>query len=285
MRTKLLALFLLMSALCAADVIRLKNGKKIIGDNVREKGDKVEYNVGDATYAVSKSAVQAVDKMDGFNGHKTRCAENPPKPRPEPNHSVKQIPLKTEFLCKQLGYKFSSAGISPPMWQERCAQVLDGGGPNLKALEEIENECNNELSAAAYYLAGNFDHTALNEEGAAAHLKIAMEYNPDNPEILLLYTEVLMKLGRYGDSVPVAERLANRMGSEALVILGRAYYLAGMKDQAMQAWRLYVAARGGYGSVDGYASEAESFLRMREYQTMQQQSYGYSYYYRRPVIK
>src|SRR4029077_2077115 len=51
---------LLAILLCAlscgtlADTIHLKNGRTIAADVVREKGERVEYDVGDDTYAIPK---------------------------------------------------------------------------------------------------------------------------------------------------------------------------------------------------------------------------------------
>ena len=44
-----------------ADTIILKNGRKILADTVRENGTKVEYTVGEDTYAISKSSVERID--------------------------------------------------------------------------------------------------------------------------------------------------------------------------------------------------------------------------------
>lgn len=59
-----LALAILMCALpcCAsADTIYLKNGRSIVADVVREKGDRVEYDIGDDSYAIPKSSVDHVE--------------------------------------------------------------------------------------------------------------------------------------------------------------------------------------------------------------------------------
>src|SRR5262249_19157400 len=45
----------------AGETIGLKNGRKIFADTVRENGMRVEYTVGEDTYAISKSSVQRID--------------------------------------------------------------------------------------------------------------------------------------------------------------------------------------------------------------------------------
>jgi len=44
-----------------ADVIHLKNGRTIWADQVREKKDRVEYDLGEDTYAIPKSSVERID--------------------------------------------------------------------------------------------------------------------------------------------------------------------------------------------------------------------------------
>jgi hypothetical protein len=282
----LTALLFLSAANCHADIIKLKNGNKIACENVREIGEKVEYNIGESTFAVSKSSVQSIDKTELSNERKNRCAESALKPVIPLKHSTGAIPMKTEFLCRQLGYRQSSPGISPPLWMDRCARILQGGSVNVHALEEVENECNSEMSAAAYYVAGNFDHTAQNDEGAAEYLKVAAEYSPNQPEILLLYIEVLNSLGRFGEAVPIAERAAAQIGPNALVILGNAYYYAGRRNQAVQSWKLYLDSQQRGGSVESFIYQADAFLDRHGQKRSPSDYENYdNYRYRHPVIK
>src|ERR1700746_2855456 len=55
---------LFIASACAgawADTIHLKNGRTIVVDHVRENGIHYEYDVGDDSYAIPKSAVDHVD--------------------------------------------------------------------------------------------------------------------------------------------------------------------------------------------------------------------------------
>src|SRR5579862_2289010 len=44
-----------------ADTIHLKNGRTILADRVRENGNRYEYEIGDDSYDIPKSAVERVD--------------------------------------------------------------------------------------------------------------------------------------------------------------------------------------------------------------------------------
>ena len=60
-------IFLLLSGLflgaadASAEVIRLKNGRTIYAEQVRENGSHLEYEVGEDSYAIPKSLVERVE--------------------------------------------------------------------------------------------------------------------------------------------------------------------------------------------------------------------------------
>src|ERR1700733_15543528 len=47
-----------------ADTIHLRNGRTILADHVRENGTHLEYEIGDDSYAISKSLVDRVEIGD-----------------------------------------------------------------------------------------------------------------------------------------------------------------------------------------------------------------------------
>jgi hypothetical protein len=60
-RAFVLILVLLLALPAPADVIHLKNGRTIWADQVRESKDRVEYDLGEDTYAIPKSSVERID--------------------------------------------------------------------------------------------------------------------------------------------------------------------------------------------------------------------------------
>ena len=70
---------LFLGAVCAsAEVIHLKNGRTIYADQVHENGSHLEYEVGEDSYAIPKSAVDRVE-AGGIRPERasTRAARNP----------------------------------------------------------------------------------------------------------------------------------------------------------------------------------------------------------------
>ena len=52
---------MLAAVYAPADVIHLKNGRTIWADQARESGTRVEYDIGDNSYAIPKSAVERIE--------------------------------------------------------------------------------------------------------------------------------------------------------------------------------------------------------------------------------
>ena len=64
-----------MGAACAsAEVIHLKNGRTIYADQVRENGNRLEYEVGEDSYAIPKSSVLRIE-AGGVRPQRSSSAE------------------------------------------------------------------------------------------------------------------------------------------------------------------------------------------------------------------
>ena len=61
MRLAFAILICALSCGASADTIHLKNGRSIVADVAREKGDRVEYDIGDDSYAIPKSSVDHIE--------------------------------------------------------------------------------------------------------------------------------------------------------------------------------------------------------------------------------
>src|SRR5437763_16406816 len=60
--TTLVAMMLMFAVMAAsADTIHLKNGRTILADHVRENGNRCEYEIGDDSYAIPKTAVDRIE--------------------------------------------------------------------------------------------------------------------------------------------------------------------------------------------------------------------------------
>src|SRR4051812_20477027 len=68
--------------LALAETIRLKNGRVILADSVRESNGRIEYTIGEDTYAIPKASVVKIDT--GGSGIVTKQGEiTAPSPQDE----------------------------------------------------------------------------------------------------------------------------------------------------------------------------------------------------------
>ena len=121
------AIFCLPSS---ADTIHLKNGRNIWADTVRERGTRIEYDIGEDTYAIPKSSVELVEA----GGMPPELAVSS-KGRDVPSFT----PLENYDAQKP-----ASAPVG----------IIENDSVNKDALAAVEKAGNDQTSAAAYYIAG-----------------------------------------------------------------------------------------------------------------------------------
>lgn len=200
-----------------ADVIHLKNGRKIWADHVRENGNRVEYDIGDDSYKISKSSVESVE-----------AGGLPPSYASSANSQggTKDLPA---FVPED-----SLAGHD-----DFASKVVHDGKVDLDALTALEKEGKPELSATAYFLAGKheFEHGNLPE--ARRYFESALRFQPENSTILNYYAMALVRSGNAAAAVSYAERSvrANPESADAYTVLGFAQFSADRTKDAVRAWK------------------------------------------------
>ncbi len=129
----LVLILVLLSALSApADVIHLKNGRSIWADQVRETKDRVEYDLGEDTYAIPKSSVERIEAGGVAPVHAGAAAGA------SANSEVPDIsPPAPSF-----SHEADVAG-----------KVIRDGKVDTDALASLAQPANPELAATAYFLA------------------------------------------------------------------------------------------------------------------------------------
>src|SRR5208337_3776743 len=130
-RVRVLGLILvLLAALPApADVIHLKNGRTIWADQVRENKNRVEYDLGEDTYAIPKSSVAHIEAgglapVHAGSGASPTIPDITP-PAPSFNHEA-----------------------------DVAEKVIRDGKVDTDALASLGQASNPERAATAYFLAG-----------------------------------------------------------------------------------------------------------------------------------
>jgi hypothetical protein len=206
------AAFLTALSTSWADVIRLKNGRTIWADHVRDNGKRLEYDIGDNSYAIPKALVERVD-AGGAPPQFSSTAAN-------------QVP---EF----------AATLRLRGEADVAAKVVHDNQVDVDALAAIEREGNAESTATAYFLAGKhqFDHNNLAE--ARRHFEAALRFQPDNSTILTYYSALLVRSGNAAQALPYAQRAAQSApdSPDALTILGYVQFSTDHTQEAVQTFQ------------------------------------------------
>jgi tetratricopeptide (TPR) repeat protein len=203
---------------CAqADVIRLKNGKTIVADSTHESNGRIEYTIGDNEFAIPRTLVEKID-----------TGGPPAVSAAKPASGAAEIPQM-------------QARLEAP--QELVASVIHGGRLDPDALQAIENQGIPDKSAAANFLAAQFEERQNNFPAAERYLQTALNFKPGDGILLEHYAGVLLRLNRKSESISYAER-ATHTGTdsaEAYAVLGYAYYQNNRNADAIAAWKKSLA--------------------------------------------
>jgi hypothetical protein len=120
---------------CSAEVIHLKNGDVIYADSVKEGANRVEYAIGDDTYAIPISRVQSI--------------ESGIRPKADPPPSQAEIAAYTPD--------------THPVGEGRLLEkIVHQGTVDRIALGTIEAQHDTKQSAEAFYVAGKLDYLTGN---------------------------------------------------------------------------------------------------------------------------
>jgi tetratricopeptide (TPR) repeat protein len=234
-RGLILILVLLPALPAAADVIHLKNGRTIWADQVRQNQnkDRVEYDLGDDTYAIPKSSVERVE-AGGVAPVHTGASGN-----------------------------MSAPDITPPApWFNHQADVAEkvirDGKVDIDALASVAQAANPELAATAYFLAGKHESDHGNFPQAKRYYESALHRQPDNATLLIYYAATLMRTGHAVEALPYAQHAANIApdSPDAIAMLGFVHFASDHTPEAIRSWKKSLALRPD-ATVSQYLARAE----------------------------
>jgi tetratricopeptide (TPR) repeat protein len=224
---RLLCVLLLLPSPLLADVIYLKNGRKIVAQVTKEDEKQVYYEMDGGEFAVPKSIVDHVEKTD---------APAAPAPAQESPKPARAVPLP----------------ITPPV-----DSSIEGGSPVIHddAVDEaylvhLTNEAlQNSTPENLRKLKQGFQAAALfltrkgDPEGAILKYREALKYLPHDQALTLALGYLLWKQEHYLEATDLLLPEADRypQAPDYLVLLGSAYYGMEDLDQAIAQWNKALA--------------------------------------------
>jgi Tfp pilus assembly protein PilF len=216
-------------------VIHLKNGRTIYADQVHENGTHLEYEVGEDSYAIPKSAV---DRIEAGGVRPERASTGDGKDSRDVPSFTPADELKGE--------------------PEISDKIIHEGKVDADALAAIEQQGNAHTSAAAYFIAGKHEMEHTNFSKARSYFETALRFDGQNATILNYYVALLLRTGNAIDALPLAER-AVRIAPDSpdtLAVLGYAQYANDRNKDAIRSWKRSLQLRPD-AQVQKYLDKAE----------------------------
>lgn len=223
MRVPVTLLLVAVAAACCAraDVIHLKNGRSIWADHVRENGARVEYDLGDDSYAVPKASVDRIEAggiPPQYASGNSSKAHDVPAFAPTSN-------IKNEELVSD--------------------KIIRDGKVDVDALNTAEQTGDASTAAAAYFIAGKHEFERGDFAGARKYFEIALRFDSQNPTILNYYAALLVRSGNPAEALLYAERAARVApdSADTLAVLGYAQFASDRTADAIRSWKRSLSIR------------------------------------------
>ena len=202
-----------------ADTIHLKNGRIIVADRVRDNGNRLEYEIGDDSYAIPKAAVDHIES-GGL---------------PAGNSATQKLGDVPTFASAD---SLANEG-------DLIAKIVRAGKVDQDALTTLEAKGNPVLTSTAYFIAGKFEFEHGNVAQARQYFETALRFQPDSSTVLTYYAAVLARTGDANQALPYAEHAvrANPNSADAYTMLGYAQFASDHTKQAISSWQRSLALR------------------------------------------
>lgn len=197
-----------------ADAIHLKNGRVIVADQVRENGVHYEYEIGDNSYAIPKSAVDHVDAGVIPGMASSGAAKVGDLPAFAPADSL------------------ANEG-------DLIAKLIKEGKVDPDAVASLERKGNAELAATADFIAGKFEFEHGNIAQSRQYFESALRFQPDNSTILVYYAALLVRTGNASQALFYAQRAVRAApdSPDAYTMLGYAQFASDHTKDAIASWK------------------------------------------------
>ncbi|HTR27477.1 MAG TPA: peptidase MA family metallohydrolase [Terriglobales bacterium] len=208
------SILVLLTALSApADVIHLKNGRTIWADQVREDKtkDRVEYDVGENTYAIPKSTIDRIDAGGAA---------------PVTASHAEAIPDFTPQVT------FRHEG-------DLSNKIVRDGKVNGEALASLDTAGDPEMAATGYFLAGKFEADHGNFPEAKRYYESALRFQSDNATLLIYYAASLLRTGHTSEALTYAGQAVRIApdSPDANGMLGFVQFASDRTPDAIRSWK------------------------------------------------
>lgn len=223
-----------------ADVIHLKNGHTIVADSTHQKGDKLEYDVGEDSYAIPMSTVERIEGGFASAGSESSGLTSATASRSQESTSqLRQVLPDAGSLFQE---------ISAVEFAAMRARLVHDGRLDREALANIEKIQNAHFTAVAYDVVAAQAYGSGDTDTAERYLRLAISLEPNQPTATGHYAALLLGSHRYNEAIAMAEQATRVAPQDASMwyLLGIAEFDADHTPQAIEAWKRSMALKPSY---------------------------------------
>ncbi len=218
----LLAILLALSSAATADTIYLKNGRTILADAARQTGERVEYAVGDDTYAIPSSTVDHIESGVG-------------------------VPAASS----------GSVNIAAPKVQSESLKHSSDGQITPERLAQLERSGDKQALLSALVVLGIEEQQQSKFDDARAHLQRAVSLAPENGEVDAIYAWALLKQDQATQAQGYAEDAVRKNPDSSF-----AHKILGMIDYKLDHLQESVDELTKAKQLDPNDREVENYLKI-----------------------
>ncbi len=212
-------LALAVSSAAAADTIVLKNGRRIVAENVTEDASHVTYHTPAGELSIPKSIVARIDHDDFTYAPASADHSQPP---------------------------VSAPPVEPvPGFETVAALAVHGDAIDYAYLASLDSEAGSGSAtaiakdAAAHHVAAQFLENKGDTDSAIEQYRQALVFAPQNNGLLLNLALLYLHENQFTAALDPLERARRTSPDSADVakLMGWAYYGANKMDQAIEEWK------------------------------------------------
>lgn len=210
---------LAVSLSARADTIVLKNGRRIVAENVTQDGDRVTYQTPAGELSIPKSIVARVDRDDYTYSSASSASSAPPvsAPQVEPVRGYEEV-VGLAVHNDSIDYKYLASLES------------DARSHSATAIAKV---------SVAHYAAAQFLLGKGDTDAAVDQYRQALVFDPENSGLLLNLAVLYLRQSQFTAALDPLERARRVAPDSANVakLMGWAYYGANKMPQAIEEWK------------------------------------------------
>jgi len=214
-----MCLVLAVSASAAADTIVLKNGRRIVAENVTDDGTRVTYQTPAGQLSIPKSIVARIEHDDFAYSPASSASSQPPVSAPQVE------PVR--------GY------------EDVAARAVHGDAVDYGYIAQLEMDARSGTAiavakvAAAHHAAAQYLVAKGDTDAAIQQYRQALVFAPQNVGLLLNLAVLYLRESQFTAALDPLERARRAAPDSADVakLTGWAYYGANKIDQAIEEWQ------------------------------------------------